>query len=169
MTTPAEAGPRHRALRAVAFLEAAKGVLVLVAATGLLSLLHQDLAALAARLIEHAHLNPASKYPQIFLDAATRLQDTRLGLLALGAALYATLRLVEAWGLYFERAWAEVLAAASGGIYVPFELAGLVRKPGALGAALLLVNLGIVALMLRALLARRRAKPGASTQNGSPP
>ncbi len=145
-----------KAVRAVAFLEAAKGILVLATATGLLSLIHRDVYELAAMLIEHAHLDPASKYPQIFLDAAAKMGDTRLLMLAAGAALYATVRLVEAYGLYFERAWAEVLAAVSGGIYVPFEVIGLVHKPSWHGAALLGLNFAIVALMVRAMLRRRR-------------
>ena len=143
-------------IRLVAYVEAAKGLLVLVAATGLLSLLHRNLVDVAAALIAHTHLNPASRYPQIFLDAASRLQDTRLSMLALGAALYASVRLVEAYGLYHERAWAEWLAAASGAIYVPFEVLGLWRHPSAHGLGLLALNLAVVALMLRALWQRRR-------------
>jgi uncharacterized membrane protein (DUF2068 family) len=152
-----------KAIRLVAYLEAAKGVLVLAGATGLLSLLHRDVYELAVTFIEHAHLDPASKYPQIFLDAAAKVGDTRLLTLAAGAAAYAAIRLVEAWGLYFEKAWAEVMAAAGGAIYVPFELLGLARSPSWHGGLLLLVNIGVVALMLRALLQRRVATQGTAS------
>lgn len=148
---------RDPAVRAVAYLEAAKGVLVLAAATGLLSLIHRDVHHLAAVLIEHTHLNPASRYPQIFLDASTKLGDSSLLWLAAGAFLYAAVRLLEAYGLYFERAWAELLAACSGAIYVPFEVAELVRRPSWHGAVFLIANLLIVALMVRALRRRRAA------------
>ena len=77
-------------------------------------------------------------------------------LLAAGAALYAVVRFVEAWGLYGEKAWAEVLATVSGGIYVPFEVVELLRRPSWHGALLLIVNLVIVALMVGALLQRRK-------------
>jgi uncharacterized membrane protein (DUF2068 family) len=144
------------AIRAVACFEALKGALVLLAATGVLSFMHGDLYRAAAALIAHAHLNPAAKYPQIFLDAAARLQDSHLLLLAAGAALYSLVRFVEAWGLFFEKAWAEVLAAASGGVYVPLELAELARRPTWHGAVLLALNLAVVAIMLRALYKRCR-------------
>lgn len=144
-----------KAVRAVAYLEATKGVVVLAAATGLLSLIHKNVYAFAAMLIEHAHLNPASKYPQIFLDAAAHLQDSRLLMLAAGAALYSLLRFVEAYGLYRERAWAEALAALSGAVYVPFELVGLVHEASWHGFALLVLNLVVVALMVRAMRRRR--------------
>ena len=153
---------RDPAIRLVACFEAAKGVFVLLAATGLLSLLHKDATAVAASLLEHAHLNPASHYPQIFLDAAAHLDDHRLLMLAGGAAVYAVFRLVEAYGLYFERPWAEMLAALSGAIYVPFEVLGLVRHASWHGALLLLVNLGIVGLMVRAMRQRSRVAPSPS-------
>lgn len=156
--TPASTS--RRALRAVAFFEAAKGLAVLLAATGLLALLHHDISALAASLVQHTHLNPASKYPRIFLDAAACLQHTRLAWLALGAAAYCATRFVEAYGLYRERPWAEWLAAVSGGIYIPFEVAGVVHERTALSAVLLLANLAVVGVMVRALVARRRASPG---------
>jgi uncharacterized membrane protein (DUF2068 family) len=154
---------RDQAVRFIAYVEAAKGILVLLTASGLLSLLHKDIYDLAARLIEHTHLNPASKYPQIFLDAASKLGDSRLLGLAAGAALYSVVRLAEAYGLFFERAWAEVLAALSGAIYVPFEIVGLLRRPSWHGAVLLALNLAVVALMVRAMLRRR-----ASTRPSAP-
>ena len=151
--------PRSTAIRTVALLEAFKGGVVLLAASGLLSLIHQDVHALAARFIEHLHLNPASRYPQIFLDATSNLSDRRLALLAVGAAAYALVRFVEAYGLYGEKAWAEVLAAVSGAIYVPFELVEILRRPTWHGALLLAFNVFVVSLMVGALR-RRRARYG---------
>lgn len=157
MKGPSHAGIPCRTVRFVACFEALKGLVVLLAATGVLSLIHRDVHGLAALLVAHTHLNPASKYPRIFLDAASHLQDTRLVLLALGAAAYALVRLVEAYGLYFERTWAELLAAGSGAIYVPFEIVELLRHLTWYGTAILLLNLLVVVVMVRALLSRRRA------------
>jgi uncharacterized membrane protein (DUF2068 family) len=150
------------AIRLVAFFECLKGLVVLLAGTGLLSLAHKDLHALALSLVAHAHLTPASKYPQIFLDAANNLQESRLLLLAFGALLYAILRFAEAYGLYFRRAWAEVLAALSGAVYLPFEVLEFVHSPSALHAGLLLANLAVVAVMGLALLCRRRQAAGSA-------
>jgi uncharacterized membrane protein (DUF2068 family) len=148
----------RKAIRLVAYFEAFKGILVLIAASGLLTLVHRNVQDFAARLIEHAHLNPASKYPRIFLDAAGQLQDSRLVLLALGAAVYSAIRLAEAYGLYREKAWAEVLAAASGAIYLPLELYGWVRDPTWLPACILVLNAAVVVVMLLALFHRRQAQ-----------
>jgi uncharacterized membrane protein (DUF2068 family) len=156
----------HKAIRLVAYFEAFKGLLVIVAATGLLTLVHQNLHDLAASLIAHTHLNPASKYPLIFLEAATRLQDTRTALLAGGAAVYATVRLAEGYGLYYEKAWAEVLAAGSGAIYLPVEIYEWYSQPTWFHAALFTVNALVVALMLHALWLRRRIQT--QTPNPNP-
>jgi uncharacterized membrane protein (DUF2068 family) len=153
---------QRNAIRAVALFEAFKALLALCAASGLLLLLHRDLNDYAVRLVAHAHLNPAARYPRIFLDAAAHADDSRLVLLALGALAYMLLRAAEAYGLWFERAWAEVLAAASAGLYIPFEVLEFARHPNALGAAIVAVNVAVVVVMLRALHARRRAKRAAA-------
>ncbi|MGC4077305.1 MAG: DUF2127 domain-containing protein [Rubrivivax sp.] len=150
----------RRAIRTIAAIEAAKGLVVLLAATGLLSLVHADLGALAARLVRYSHLNPASHYPQILIDAASHLQTPRLLWLAAGAIAYSLLRLVEAWGLYRERAWAEWLAAGGGAIYVPIELVEVLHKPTALGVGVMAANIAVVAVMVMALRARRAARLG---------
>ncbi|MGS5089722.1 DUF2127 domain-containing protein [Hydrogenophaga sp. A37] len=142
-------------IRWIAAFEAFKGLVVVLATTGVLALVHHNLHAMVVRLMAHTHLNPAAHYPGLVLDAIDHLQDARLQWLVLGALAYAVLRFAEAWGLFFEKAWAEVLAAGSGAIYVPFELAELAKRPTGLGAALLVVNLAVVAVMLRALWRRR--------------
>lgn len=150
----------RRMIRLVALFEALKGIVVVLAATGVASLLHRDLHAIALSLVEHARLNPASRYPQIFLDLASDLQNGHLLLLALGAAAYAALRFIEAYGLYYERAWAELLAAGSGAVYIPFELLEFMRQRTVLSGGLLLANAAVVAIMLYALLHRRRTVAG---------
>lgn len=147
----------NSAVRVVAFFELFKGALILLVGTGVLALRHKGVYDVALSLIEHAHLNPASRYPHIFLDAANDLQNTRLLLLAGGAAGYSAFRFVEAYGLLFARSWAEMLAALSGAIYLPFELASLLRHPTPLHYAILLANLAVVGIMLYALMRKRRA------------
>jgi uncharacterized membrane protein (DUF2068 family) len=153
----AAGGTENRAIDAIAFFEAFKGAVVLVVASGLTLLIHRDLHALAERLVAHTHLNPASRYPQIFLDAVDHLQNTHLSLLALGAAAYSALRFLEAYGLFRRAAWAEVLAALSGAIYVPFEIANLLRHLTWLSAGALVLNVLVVLIMVAALMRRRRS------------
>lgn len=145
-----------RAVRAVAFLEAAKGALALLVASGLFLLVHNDLRQLAISLVEHSQLNPASRSPEIFITLAGKLQDFGLWWVALGTLTYAVLRFVEAWGLYRCATWAEWLAVCSAAIYVPFEIAALMHGVDALSIGFLLVNLVVIAIMVAALRQRRR-------------
>jgi uncharacterized membrane protein (DUF2068 family) len=144
-------GSKVSGLRAVALLEAAKGSLVLAAGGGLLALAHHDIQRFAEQLVEQFHLNPASRYPRIFIEAATQLTDARLWLLAALAAGYATVRFIEAYGLWRQRPWAEWFAAISGGIYVPIELYELLHGVTWAKTCVLVVNAGVVAYMIYAL------------------
>ena len=129
-------------LKTIAIFEALKGSIVLLAAAGLISL---------EEIVRHFHLNPANRYPRIFLDAAASLTSGKLWLLAGGAFLYATIRFAEAYGLWNERAWAEWLGAISGGIYVPIEVFELMHGVSVLKVSLLLLNIGIVAFLGRTI------------------
>ena len=143
--------PLLTGMRAVAIVEAAKGGLVLLAGFGLLALIHRDVQAIAEKIVRHSHLNPAGKYPRIFIDAADRVTDAHLWFFAGLAALYAVVRLTEAYGLWNERRWAEWFALASSAIYVPVEVYELLHRFSWIKVAILGANLLIVAYMAYAL------------------
>jgi uncharacterized membrane protein (DUF2068 family) len=136
-----------RALRAVASLELSKGVIVMLAGFGVLSLRHRDVWGVADSLLYLLHISPDHHYARIFLDWADEVTDTKLLLIAILAMVYSLLRFFEAYGLWRERAWAEWLALVSGGVYVPFELWDLIHQPTWIRLAILLVNLLVVAYM----------------------
>ncbi|HEX5864323.1 MAG TPA: DUF2127 domain-containing protein, partial [Casimicrobiaceae bacterium] len=145
-------------LRIVAVFEFAKGALVLVAGLGLLAFVHRDIEDVVEELLLHLHLNPASHIPGIFVALAERVASMDLWLLAIGAALYAALRIAEGYGLWCDREWAEWLGAASGLIYVPFELYALAKGVTPVKLATLGFNLLVVAVLVDALLRRRRRR-----------
>ncbi|MEN9401369.1 MAG: hypothetical protein RL091_72 [Verrucomicrobiota bacterium] len=148
----------HKGLRAIALFEAFKGVIVLAAGFGVLSLLGRDAAALAERLINRLHLNPAGHYSHIFLIMMGDVTNQRLWLIAGFALLYAAVRFAEAYGLWHERRWAEWFAALSGAVYIPIELYEIVSHATWLKFATLSVNLLIVGYMVWLLTERRRLR-----------
>ena len=129
---------------------------MLLLGTGLLASTREDVQSVATWLVAHGHLNPASRFPHIFIEAAADTSRTDLLVLAAGAGLYAACRLVEGYGLWRARPWAEWLAAGSAAIYLPFELLALLRHANWAHAALLLLNLGLVVWMLWRLYQHRR-------------
>ena len=135
-------------LRFVAVLEAVKGVIVIAAGFGLLTLLHRDVQKIAVSLVTRLHIDPDRRYPALFVGAASHLDDARLMLLAGLAALYAVLRFAEAYGLWFERRWAAWLGMAGGGIYIPVELYELLERPSRIKAATLTLNVAVIVYLL---------------------
>jgi uncharacterized membrane protein (DUF2068 family) len=136
-----------RALRAVASVEFFKGLVVLLAGFGVLSLVHRDAWDVAESFLEWLHISPDAHYAQVFLNLADQVTDTKLWFVALGALAYSTLRFFEAYGLWKERAWAEWLALISGAIYLPFEVYELARRPDLIRLAILVINLAVVLYM----------------------
>lgn len=160
----------------IAVFEAFKGVMALVVGAGVLSLLHQDVAGFAEKLVAHLHLNPAKNHPRIFVDALSRIHDTQLLAIAAGAAFYSALRLVLASGLWRGKEWAEWLTALSAGIYIPFEIYELARGLTWVRVAAFLGNILIVLFMVNAIRRRKAAHlargaealPAAATESQSP-
>jgi uncharacterized membrane protein (DUF2068 family) len=142
--------PETRGLHAIAVFEAIKGVAVLLAGFGLLALLHRDVQTIAERFVRAIHLNPASHYPHILIDAASNVTDTRLLALAAMASAYSAVRLVEAYGLWHGRAWAEWFAIGSGTLYLPVEIYELFHHATILKALVLVTNVAMVLYLVRA-------------------
>ncbi|HWA25393.1 MAG TPA: DUF2127 domain-containing protein [Lacunisphaera sp.] len=154
-----------KGLRTIALFEALKGAIVLVAGFGLLSFLGRDADEFAERLVNRLHLNPASHYPQIFIQAMGDLTNTRLWLIAGFAAFYAAVRFAEAYGLWYGRRWAEWFAALSGAIYIPVEIYELIHRVTWLRITALVINVVVVGYMAWLLTESRRthtATPGQS-------
>ncbi len=135
------------AVRGIAIIEGLKGLLVLLVGFGLMSLAHHDVERFLVEVVRHIHLNPASHYPRIFIEAATSATNSRLWLFALAAFIYAAARLIEAYGLWKQRYWAEVFAVLSGSIYLPVEIYQLVEQATPARITVLAINSAIVAYL----------------------
>ncbi|HUL73731.1 MAG TPA: DUF2127 domain-containing protein [Vicinamibacterales bacterium] len=146
-------------LRLIAIFEAAKGIVVLAAGSGLLLLVHRDLQSLADRIVRHFHLNPASRESRILYRALTQATPGQLKWLAAAAVAYAVFRFAEAWGLWRARRWAEWLGAVTGLFYVPFEIFSFIRQPRPVPVVALAINLAIVFVLARRLQLADGTKP----------
>lgn len=151
--------PEHiKGVRTVATIEFTKGVIVVLAGLGVFSMRHRDIWGVAETFLEFFHVNPYHHYVGVFIDLVYRVSDVHLWKIAVAAALYAMLRFVEAFGLWYVRSWAEWMAFFSGAVYVPFELADLLRHPTWFGVAVVLVNVVIVLYMLQLRVEARRKR-----------
>ena len=133
-------------LRTVAVFEALKGLLALVSAYFLIVLIRRDVdfGDAALHVLFSLHISPSHHWTQEFLRAANKMSDINVMMVAALAVTYATLRFVEGYGLWKQRAWAEWLAIVSGCIYIPFEVYKVVRRPNELHLAILGINILVV-------------------------
>lgn len=159
MTAPPLVTARRRTLRAIALFEAAKGLAALAAVIGLLDVLrYYNLHHLALALLWRFHLNPQTHYPALLLHYADLLSVINVRTLAPLAIGYISLRLLESYGLWKEKTWAEWLGALSGALYLPLEAGHLMHRTSLINGAVLLANLAVVGFLALQLWQRRNIK-----------
>jgi len=162
MLSPATKIDLHRAqknlLRAVATLELAKGVFVLLIGICAILLVRRDVWVMAESLLALLHISTDRHSAQLFLDFADNLTDTRLWAAARLAFVYSALRFVEGYGLWRQRTWAEWVAFGSGTLLIPLEVRQLLRGITLLRAVMFALNIGIVFYMFYLLREGRRQR-----------
>ncbi|AJQ88910.1 DUF2127 domain-containing protein [Xanthomonas oryzae pv. oryzicola] len=137
----------------IALLEAVKGTLGLLAATGLELLGPLPLQHAVITLIRRFNLDPDHGALPSLLKT---ISPDAVHLAAAAMLAYGLLHVVEAWGLWRAKAWASVLGCLSAAIYLPFDIYAIARHPGWTAWAVLAINLLVVGVLARDLVRRRR-------------
>ena len=68
------------------------------------------------------------------------------------------MRLLEAYGLWNDRAWGEWLGALSGGLYIPFEISYLMHRLSVISVVVLAGNVFVASFLVFQLWSRLRKK-----------
>ena len=157
MITPVQSqqDPRRRnALHLIALFEALKGLLAVVAASGLGFLGPEPVQRSISFVIQRFELDP-NHGP---LPSLLRLiNPSAVRLVAVLLLIYAALRFWETWGLWRMRAWASILGCVSVAIYLPIDIFAVIRHPGWTAWLVLAFNLFVIFYLLHDLRARKRA------------
>jgi uncharacterized membrane protein (DUF2068 family) len=150
--SPRPGASEHSGLRAVALFEFGKGVLALLAAGGL-----ELIGPMVLRGWLHAGgaaMGLDARHDAI-VALSRALNPDSIHVAAGIAAVYAAMRLAEAWGLWRARAWASWLGCIGAAVYLPLDLYALATHPGWVALGVLAVNLWVVRVLARDLAARR--------------
>src|SRR5581483_964893 len=134
-------------LRTVATFEALKGLAVLLIGVTLF-VVHKHAPDMAENLLFHLHIDPDRRLGNMLMNAAAKLSDARLLTIAAATLAYCTVRLVEAWGLWNRRVWAEWFALLSGAMYLPWEILKIAERTDWERIGVVGVNLVIILYML---------------------
>lgn len=143
----------HPGLHAIAIVEAVKGTLALLAASGLELLGPAPLQHALQTLIARFQLDPAHGAMAWLAQA---INPGAVHLAAGVALLYGLVHLVEGWGLWRAKAWASWLGCIAAAAYLPFDLYAFAIHRHWLEAVVVLVNLLVVWVLARDLFVRRR-------------
>lgn len=152
------------ALRSIALFEAAKGLLAVAAACGVLSFRHTDLhAAIDAFLLRH-NIDPEQHYARLFIESVAAATNHHAGEIAALALVYAVIRLVEGYGLWQGKHWAEWFAVISAAIYLPLEVQHFGHHATLVNAGVIFFNLMIVVYLVNLLNQQRKSRKSAGLE-----
>ena len=130
-----------------------KGLGLLVVAFYLLAHIGSGLDSLVSRVIEQFDLDSGSNFlKEAAYDLVLRfvgISQRSLLALAAGSFLYGAIEAAESIGLILKRRWAEYLVVLATAFFIPIEVFELAKKPTALKAATLVVNVVIVVYLVR--------------------
>jgi len=143
----------HPGLRVIALIELVKGLLALLAASGLELLGPTPLRRAVDELIHRFQLDPEHG---AMAWLAHGINPGSVHLAAAAVLAYGLIHLVEAWGLWRDKAWASWLGCLAAALYLPFDGYALYRHPGALALVVFVLNLLVVWVLARDLAKRRR-------------
>ncbi|MBS0657311.1 MAG: DUF2127 domain-containing protein [Verrucomicrobia bacterium] len=138
-------------LRAIALMEGIKGVLAVAIGCGILALQGRDFEGLALSWLLKLGVDPAARWSAAALEAGAELNESRIGLVGGLVLAYSATRLIESYGLWRGRRWAEWFSALSGGIYIPLEIYEIARGVSLFKVGTLLVNVAVVAYLVARL------------------
>lgn len=147
-------------VKLIALLEAVKGVLAFCGALALHSVGPAALVQGIERLAHWLHL-PKQSGASAWLTKA--LTPDSLALATVLLCAYASMRLIEAFGLWRGYAWAMWFGVIGAAAYVPFEIIALLRQWHWVTFTVLLVNLLVVAVLAWDLRRRATAQSVRST------
>jgi uncharacterized membrane protein (DUF2068 family) len=147
-------------LRSVATLELLKGVAAVTAGILLAMHPHASFGHIAERILHAVHIRRSSIIAIELISWARKINIEHLQMVLLFVGIYALFRLVEAWGLWHAREWAEWFGILNGALYLPIEVIELHRHFTDLKLAVLLINIIVVAYLGWELRKTRLQKSG---------
>lgn len=153
LLSPNPAAHAQPGFHLLALFEGLKGVLALVAAASLEIMGPQPLQDLVAGLITKFNLDPHSGPLPTLLHA---INPAAVHFAALVLVMYATVRLLEAWGLWRAKAWASWLGCIGTALYLPLDLLGIYYHRSVYAWVVLGLNLVVFAVLARDLARRRK-------------
>ena len=127
------------------------GLLLTIAATGVLSFIHKDVEGIVEHWVEVLRFDPDNRYIAALLDQLGLVDDMKLKQLGGLTFFYAAILLTEGVGLLMKKKWAEWLTVLASGAFIPLEVYEVITQFGLWKLILLAINVWIVWYLIRLL------------------
>jgi uncharacterized membrane protein (DUF2068 family) len=171
MTTSTQITPAHkRHDKGLILIAAYKLLIALIFAAvgvGALRLIGKDVGDVLSNLATDLHFDQESRFVNFLLDKASLLDDPMLRRIGLATFCYSALCVLEAVGLYLEKAWAEYLTLAITASFLPFEIRELAHRFTWVRVGLFVINVVVLIYLLVLVLERQRKTREAKTDTGA--
>jgi len=133
----------------IALFKLIKGILLLAVGIGALKLLHRDIAQTVAHWVDILRVDPDNGLIHRFLTRVLSVTPAQLRAASAGTFVYAGLLLTEGLGLLFRKRWAEYFTIITTAGLIPIEVYELTRRVSTAKVAVLIINVAIVAYLVR--------------------
>jgi uncharacterized membrane protein (DUF2068 family) len=134
--------------RLIAVFKIIKATVLLVAAIGILKMMHSDAQSLVEHWILRLGLDPGNRYVDLLMSKAGNVTPEKVKELGIGGFIYAALFMTEGIGLWLQKRWAEWFTIIITSSLVPFEVWEIVRHVSVGKIVVLIANLAIVVYLL---------------------
>lgn len=158
MAAPEERSPR--VLIAIALFKLLKGILLVAAGAGALSLLHKDIADTITHWITVLRVDPDNEFIHALAARLFRLTSKQLKEIGAGTFVYAAMFLTEGIGLLMRKRWAEYMTVITTAGLIPLEIYEMTKHFTMVKVGVLVVNVAIVIYLIWRIRATRA--PGAA-------
>ena len=121
-----------------------KGVVALLLALKVRTLMDDNLPEQFQRLLEFLHLDPEKKFFADLADRVAEITPANLRWVVAGSILYSLFMLMQAVGLIFRVSWVVWLVIGESAFFIPIEMFELVHRPSWITLSILTANAFIV-------------------------
>lgn len=124
---------------------------------GALKLLHKDLAGVVEHWIDVFRVDPHNRFILGLLEKLPMVDERKLKEFSVGTFIYSAIFLTEGVGLAFRKRWAEYFTIIVTASLLPLEIYELARRVTWPRSLALLINLAVVAYLVRELRRYRKS------------
>ena len=153
-------------LRLIAVLKLLKTAALIVIGIGALKLVHADVGGELESLVLKLGLDPGSTLLNHAIQRACEIPQDKIWSLGAISFMYAGLFLTEGIGLWLAKRWAEWFTAIITGSLIPFELYETLHRPTAIRILVLLLNLAVLAYLIRRIMRKSDSRSSRRTIDG---